>query len=523
MKRAVILVVISLLLMIISVSSVPIMGNVSSSEILDGKSFYVGVTYCGESVQEAKGLIDSVKTYTNLFVLRSEYFQWNISAVDEICTYAIVSDLHFAVFCGVYLDVGNTAELAMWLNDAKERWGEQFIGIYYDDQPGRRMIDSMFVLEQTLTPSGSSFQYSFTKDSSGRIQLYADEIHYEFFPNGEITVSDRTRSDLITYYPDGMITLSDWANNNFYTSENITKYPLQIPPYEQVIEQNPIKNTADAAKAFVNTNKAAMEDRNRLDKNQLEESILVFTADSCLYWWDYQSDYDFVLAQLGRNHTIAREIGLVRGAANLHGKSWGTLLTWKYTQSPYLAEGPEMFEQMRASYEAGAEYVIIFNSPSYNSENPHILQEEHFQAIERFWVEVVQNPQVIPGGIQAEAVLVLPQNYGWGISDWGKRTPDLIWGIWNTNSTTLQIWNQMQIRLNQYGLKLDIVYDDPDYPIENRYSNIYYWDSQMFSVNFFTYLGWLIAVILLFPLVAIVLLVYFSRRKTPDKILTSDL
>jgi hypothetical protein len=113
----------------------------------------------------------------------------------------------------------------------------------------------------------------------------------------------------------------------------------------------------------------------------------------------------------------------VRGAANLQGKSWGTILTWKYTTSPYLAEGEEMFEHLKVSYEAGAEYVIVFNY-SEDSVNPNTLQEEHFLALERFWNEVVQNPEVVHGGIKAEAVFVLPKNYGWGMRGPG----DNIWG-----------------------------------------------------------------------------------------------
>ena len=520
MKRTVILVTITILMMIILLSFVTVMGDVSLAENTSDshKPFYVGVTYCGESVQEAKELIDTVKEYTNFFVLQSVYLHWNISVVDEICNYAMASGLYCAAFCCVSFDADNTAELAMWLNVAKERWGEQFIGIYYDDEPGRQMLVSTVVLEQILTRDefGLRFKYQLTKDSSGKIQLNDDGFYCEFFPDGQIMLLNNNRTCSITYYPDGTLTLSDWANNNFYTSGNITKYPSQIPTYEQAMEQNPVKNNDDAAKVFVNKNKFAMEDRNRLNKLQLEDSILVFTADSSLYWWDYQSNYDFVLAKLGVNNTVAQEIGLVRGAANLYGKSWGTLLTWKYTDPYYLADGHEMFEQMRDSYEAGAEYVLIFNN-SYNSENPNILKDEHFQALDRFWIEVVQNPQVTHGGIKAAAVLVLPQNYGWGMHDWGMHNSDRIWGIWDTNSTTQQIRSQMQTRLNQYGLKLDIVYDDPDYPIENRYRNIYYWDStESFSLfNFFTsYLGWLIATVLLFPIIAVVLLVYFRRRKT---------
>ncbi|MDR2700136.1 MAG: hypothetical protein LBC12_04930, partial [Nitrososphaerota archaeon] len=168
--------------------------------------------------------------------------------------------------------------------------------------------------------------------------------------------------------------------NNCYTPENITKYPDPIPPYEQVLKQNPIQTHDDVANLFVNMSREKLENR-FLNKTQLkEESILVFTSDYGLYWWNYQSGYDLVLAQLGWNNSIKQEIGLVRGAANLQGKSWGTIITWKYTQPPFLTDGEEMFEQMKTSYQAGAEYVIIFNY-SEDPTNPNTLQEEHYQAI----------------------------------------------------------------------------------------------------------------------------------------------
>jgi hypothetical protein len=158
----------------------------------------------------------------------------------------------------------------------------------------------------------------------------------------------------------------------------------------------------------------------------------------------------------------------VRGAANVQGKSWGTILTWKYTQTPYLANGDEIFNDMKTSYENGAQYIILFNYAE-NMTGPYgILQEEHFQALERFWNEVIQNSTVIHGGIKAQAALVLPQNYGSGM----RNPNDGIWGIWEPNNSS-QIWTQLQSKLDQYGTKLDVVYSDSAYPVAGRYANIY--------------------------------------------------
>ena len=179
-----------------------------------------------------------------------------------------------------------------------------------------------------------------------------------------------------------------------------------------------------------------------------------------------------VLAELGWNNTVPQEIGLVRGAANLQNKDWGAIITWKYTQQPYLATGDEMYEQMLTSYECGAKYLVVFNYADDMNDPYGTLQDEHFQALERFWNDVVKNPSVNYGGIKAEGALVLPKDYGWGM----RNPKDVIWGIWAGNNTTEQIWNHLQGRLGQYGSKLDIVYDDPTYPLLGKYREIYYWN-----------------------------------------------
>ena len=61
---------------------------------------------------------------------------------------------------------------------------------------------------------------------------------------------------------------------------------------------------------------------------QLEDnSITVFTSDYVLYWFDYLMGYDVIFAHAGWDHTLEQDIALVRGAANIQNKSWGTIIT----------------------------------------------------------------------------------------------------------------------------------------------------------------------------------------------------
>ena len=140
-----------------------------------------------------------------------------------------------------------------------------------------------------------------------------------------------------------------------------------------------------------------------------------------------------------------------------------------------------MYDAMRQSYESGAEYVVIFNyagqqilnggnGTSTTSANG-LLQDEQFAAIQKFWTDVVQNPNET-NNAPAQYALVLPKNYGGGM----RNQNDNIWGIWQPNATSQQVWNTLQAALSKYGSKLDIVYDDPAYPTAGRYQQVYYWN-----------------------------------------------
>jgi len=461
---------------------------VACCTMFNQEKFYVGVTYCGSSVQEAKELIDKVKNYTNLFVLQSGTFMGDTTAMEDIGDYVVASNLNYAVSGSVRDDYGTSIVrdnvgldpqvLSNWLIEAKGRWGKHFIGVYYGDEPGGKMLDTTVTFKNIplSTKEGTTrgIIEQVTKNSyTGVItSMFSNETIIRYYPNGNISMSF-PKVGIVDYCPDGTIVAYKYVFENnammVYTFDDLTHFPLSIPSYETVLKQKPLQTCDDATVAFVNKNKGFLD---ALNKKQLDKkSISVFTADYGLYWWDYQSGYDVVLAELAWNNSVAQQIGLVRGAANLQSKSWGTMITWKYTQPPYLADGAEMFEQMKMSYEAGAECVLIFNY-SEDPVNPNTLQEEHFLALERFWNNVVQNSDVVHGGVKAEAVFVLPKNYGWGM----RAVDDNIWGIWSTDETMQELWVQLQNSIDQYGLKLDIVFEEPMYSIAGKYFDIYYWN-----------------------------------------------
>jgi hypothetical protein len=179
-----------------------------------------------------------------------------------------------------------------------------------------------------------------------------------------------------------------------------------------------------------------------------------------------------VLAEVGWNHTMSQHVALLRGAARIQNKTWGIMIGWKYTNPPYLDSGEEIYRQMVDAYEAGANYIMLFDYPQLEGNAYGVLEDEHFEALERFWNNVVKNPALPFGSKVAVAALVLPKDYGWGM----RTVDDRIWGIWGPDEKSPVIWNLSQSLLAQYGFGLDIVYDDPSFPLENNYTRVYYWN-----------------------------------------------
>jgi len=204
-----------------------------------------------------------------------------------------------------------------------------------------------------------------------------------------------------------------------------------------------------------------------------DRSIPAFTSDYALYWFDYLAGYNAVFVELGWNHSRTQQIALGRGAADVQDKEWGAIITWTYENPPYLENGTQILEDMKTAYRAGAKYLILFNYPTDPPGNPYgILTEEHFNAMETFW-EMTRSPQQNSlEKVEAEAAFVLPKDYGWGM----RWLNDNIWfPKWGSDNQSLLIWENMNKLIERHGLKLDIIYDDPRFGFEEKYSNIYFW------------------------------------------------
>jgi hypothetical protein len=379
-------------------AAVYLLDSQANQKVKGQTDFHVGISWGGNTTAEAKLLIDKVKAYTNLFVVQSGPVSVNETALNKIVDYAVSSGLDVIVYFG-FFNPAYPWQLP-WLDYAKQQWGNHFLGVYLNDEPGGSLIDA------------------------------------------------------------------NWTG--YFTQlkiRNASQYYLHVPAIDLAINRSLPPDYDQAAAHF------AEEVEFNLGLQELKNhSIASFTSDYALYWFDYLGGYDTLFAEFGSNSSIIQNIALARGAARMQNKTWGAIITWKYSQPPYLDSGNAIYEQMLDAYMSGAKYVVIFDYPQIPGNPYGILTDEHFSALERFW-GVVQNVKV-NSDLNRQAVLVLPRNYGWGM----RSIDDHIWGVWGPDEKSPIIWNVSRELLARYGLGLDIVYDDPRFPVEGKYPQVIWWN-----------------------------------------------
>jgi hypothetical protein len=200
----------------------------------------------------------------------------------------------------------------------------------------------------------------------------------------------------------------------------------------------------------------------------------VFTADYGLYWFDYKAGYSTVFVEFGWNHSRPLHTALCRGAAQAYGRNWGVIVTWEYTDDPYIESAKDLYEDMTLAYKSGAKYFVVFDYPKIGQYGT--LNEDHFDALKNFWDYIHRNPQDT-GVVQGKVAYVLPPDYGFGF-----RSPnDAVWGLWNADNLSRKVWDDTKMLIDQYDGRLDIVYGDPEVmnAIRSRYNRLFFWNETM--------------------------------------------
>jgi hypothetical protein len=235
------------------------------------------------------------------------------------------------------------------------------------------------------------------------------------------------------------------------------------PPYP--------KNYTDAAERFVAHTGYFLANYSTYYGNPKLE---LFTSDYALYWYDYVLGYDVVFGEFVGNQSRQLAVALIRGAAKTMGKDWGTMITWKYTEAPFVEEPLQLLHDMVLAYRNGAKYIIVFDSPGNNTATTEygILNQWHLLAMRLFWTYTQLSPT--PQEYPADTAYVLPKDYGYGF----RGPSDRIWGYFPADALSPVIWNASNSLIREYGINLDIVYETKidDVPINLPYEKLIYWN-----------------------------------------------
>jgi len=341
--------------------------------------FFVGVDTAYDDVDDIKKLVDKVKSYTNIFGIGSSGIAWNFTKLDEVCQYVCDSGLYFMVYKHPYEEI----DQSQWVADAKQKWGNCFLGLYIADECGGHQIDC-----DELMPIKEADNYT---DAANK---YVDYVNH-----------------FLSHYTEDYMHAGD---------------------------------------------------------------LLSITADYALYWFTYKAGYDVILSEFGWNHSRLLNIALNRGAAKMHNKEWGAIITWTYNEPPYMESADELYYDMVLAYLSGAKYVIILNYSPEKCTPYGTLTEEHFEAMKRFWNYIHTNPER-PGiycPTCTQIAYVLPKDYGWGF----RGGDDKIWGLW-VDELSITMGKTVDYLLHSHHLSLDIIYDDPEYYNKMQiYSKLYFWN-----------------------------------------------
>ena len=364
------------LITLIVFSAILLQLNLSLTSTTINNNPYVGIAFCGNTTAEAKTQIDKTKTYTNLFILdigRSPLSR-NETGVMEICDYAVANSQSVIVNLGINSPYDNDTTTWFWQQDMTtvkqnwtQRWGDKFLGVYYNDEPGGIQLDGEWAM-----------WYEWFGEHLDQIDHSAAAAMYQIYLK------------MLSYVDNGTKPTDYNMETDFFINEVIVKDPGM--------------------------------------QNLTAADIPIFTSDYCLYWWDYLGGYDVMFAELGWNASVAQQIAQVKGAARLMDKEWGAMITWKYYDVPFLDTGEKIYSQMLSAYQAGAKYIVIFNYAKDDEGNTAAAMiDEHYLALERFWKDI--HSKTYTDMSKPEAALVLPNNYGWGMRDhddsiWGFWNTD---------------------------------------------------------------------------------------------------
>jgi hypothetical protein len=116
-------------------------GLLGKPPIEESPDFFVGVDVAYADLAAIKKLIDEISPYTNLFVIGSTGITYNVTQLNEVCNYVYDRGMYFMIYLHPLEDLERLDEQRQWVEDARIRWGERFLGLYAYDEVGGNQMD----------------------------------------------------------------------------------------------------------------------------------------------------------------------------------------------------------------------------------------------------------------------------------------------------------------------------------------------------------------------------------------------
>ena len=136
----------------------PIIALNTNKGTAEPDEFYFGVSFGDQHAEEALPLIDKVKDYTNLFLIGSWNVTTNQTALNMVCDYAAESGLNFIVYFDFISRIAFPWH-QQWLDTAKQRWGDKFLGVYLRDEPGGKQIEAQEIFTNASSYEDAAAKY----------------------------------------------------------------------------------------------------------------------------------------------------------------------------------------------------------------------------------------------------------------------------------------------------------------------------------------------------------------------------